>query len=390
MSCLDTANDCWIASNLREALQYLKSEKQNAWRTDCREESASVRIFHAKALTRSSTDHLLRIYLQTTTKESRRIDKGEADCIWMEPAAPTDTLGVKVAPYWRTPQVHGRWIRNEMSDWLIDLYARHSGFPPPQTHHFNWSHNDSPRCNSRISCSISTFYAAHLQGASESLPPACTIFPFFTALRIVFLIAWTATVCWKMTSHGDGEKGLKHGIQPYTVEFEHKFTRNTINILHTLSMYTTNINLAIYTGIYLYSKNNGMIKKQRQFHWLRFHFNRVRFSQPWLVIVDRFDASWTIIGKSTIFLYFWPNSVHWKSALCDVTKRCEEDCASSVFLHSLNTHTGGSAVEHMLSAESGSRSVQLDLWAPCHRQQRGGTAALSHFPLTGLFKAPDC
>lgn len=70
----------------------------------------------------------------------------------------TQLLNTVVYSIWARRNLQSKqWIINKMSYWLIDLYARQSGFLPLHTHHFNFSHNNSPDCDSCISRSISDF-----------------------------------------------------------------------------------------------------------------------------------------------------------------------------------------------------------------------------------------
>lgn len=74
------------------------------------------------------------------------------------PCSRQQLLSTVVYSIWARRNLQSKqWIINKMSYWLIDLYARQSGFLPPHTHHFNLSHNNSPDCDSCISRSISDF-----------------------------------------------------------------------------------------------------------------------------------------------------------------------------------------------------------------------------------------
>lgn len=112
----------------------------------------------------------------------------------------------------------------------------------------------------------------------ESLPPMCTICAFFTALRIVFLMAWTATACWKMTSHRDEEKGfcpfvtdhqafnLKHITVLLTIHSIYLYIYCIVYFMCVYMLYIS-ISIYIYTYIkidididkyvYIYLKNNN-------------------------------------------------------------------------------------------------------------------------------------
>lgn len=152
-----------------------------SWKRDCFKERKEKREKERNItlalwlLWKTTTDHLRHIRLKTMTiKKGNRTQFERSQWCSQTRAASRLHSADEHSRSQRlnTAQVHGRWIINKMSYWLIDLYARHSGFPPPRTHHFNSSHNNSPRCNPHISCSISRFSTARLQGDSvESLPP---------------------------------------------------------------------------------------------------------------------------------------------------------------------------------------------------------------------------
>lgn len=108
-----------------------------------------------------------------------------------------------------------QWIINKMSYWLIDLYARQSGFLPPHTHHFNLSHNNSPDCDSRISRSISDF-SLHLWTSS------------WVCLHNLRLRRAADCFCYGSDSHNVSEDGfIKKGFTPLP---------QIINLCFTLSI----------------------------------------------------------------------------------------------------------------------------------------------------------
>lgn len=139
MSCLDTANDCWIASNLKRSSPELKVRKTECLKdreAEQKKYAPRCMIFQAMAFTRGSDRHQQIICSTSTSKTMTKGRQTQSErSLWLSQAHAASRLhGADErsrSQRLNTAQVHARWIMNKMSYWLIDLYARHSGFPPP-------------------------------------------------------------------------------------------------------------------------------------------------------------------------------------------------------------------------------------------------------------------